>query len=257
MSESKNSRADHALGMNSEITRRDFLGSTLLASGAALLGANSPARLLAAQSSTNPALDWNGFSGVGEYANANGNTWEVLSAGHKLRDASFEKSLASAQDTGEILDCVVIGGGISGLAAALFFKRQAAPNATVLVLENHPIFGGEAKQNDFQVNGQRLTAHQGSAIYFAQYPRSFLAQFYDSIGLKEPYLDYQKWSDPGPEMTIGRTPYDSAGMSAGQYGFWFGANFGTAPGGVWQIDPVGRKFANAPFPDATKKELLR
>jgi len=84
----------------------------------------------------------------------------------------------------------------------------------------------------------------------------FLAQFYDSIGLKEPHLDYQKWGGSGPEMPIGRTPYDSAGMSTGQYGFFFGAQFGGKPG-VWQIDPVGKKFANAPVPDATKKELLR
>ncbi len=256
MSERKNSRADLALGMNSEITRRDFLGSTLLASGAALLNANSPAQLLATQLQNDRATDWNGFTGVGEYANANGNTWEVLSAGHKLRDGSFEKSFATSQDTGELFDCVVIGGGISGLAAALFFQLQAAPNAKVLVLENHPIFGGEAKQNDFEVNGHRLTAHQGSAIYFAQYPRSFLAQFYDSIGLKEPHLEYQKWSGPGPVMTIGKTPYDSAGMSTGQYGFWFGANFGVHPG-VWQIDPIAKKFASAPVSDATRKELLR
>ena len=110
MSEETNSRDDRALGMNSEITRRDFLGSTLLASGAALLGTSSPAQLIAMQAQTNPSLDWNGFSGVGEYAGANGNTWEVLTAGHKLRDATFEKSLASAQDTGEIFGCTVIGG---------------------------------------------------------------------------------------------------------------------------------------------------
>ncbi|HWZ97156.1 MAG TPA: NAD(P)-binding protein [Candidatus Dormibacteraeota bacterium] len=252
----KDSSGDRALGMDSEITRRDFLGTTLLASGAALFHAASPAQLLAAQTQNGSAFDWNGFGGVGEYANANGNTWEVLTAGHKLRDGSFEKPLASVQDTGEIFECVVIGGGISGLAAALFFQRNAGPNATSLVLENHPIFGGEARQNEFEVGGQRLIAHQGSAIYFAQYPRSFLAQFYDSIGLKEPHLDYQKWSDPGPEMSIGRTPYDSAGMSTGQYGFWFGAQFGQKTG-LWQIDPVGKKFANAPVSDATKKELLR
>jgi spermidine dehydrogenase len=256
MSEETNSRDDRALGMNSEITRRDFLGGTLLASGAALLGAIPPAQLIARQAQTNSSLDWNGFSGVGEYAGANGNTWEVLTAGHKLRDGAFEKSLASAQDTGEIFDCVVIGGGISGLAAALFFQRQAGSKASVLVLENHSIFGGEAKQNEFDVNGQRLIAHQGSAIYFAQYPRSFLAQFYDSIGLKEPHLNYQKWSGSGPEMTIGRTPYDSAGMSTGQYGFWFGAQFGSEPG-VWQIDPIGKKFVSAPVSEATKKELQR
>lgn len=249
---------DHALGMNSVITRRDFLGSSLLASGAALLGTASPAQLLAAssQEESSVASEFNGFGGIGDYATSNGNTWGVLTAGHKLRDGAFEKSLASAQDTREIFDCVIIGGGISGLAAALFFSRSAGPNATMLVLENHPVFGGEAKQNEFEVDGQRLISHQGSAIYFAQYPRSFLAQFYDSIGLKEPHLEYQKWSGPGPEMPIGRTPYDSAGMSTGQYGFFFGVQFGQKPG-VWQIDPVGKKFANAPVSDSTKKELVR
>src|SRR5215471_12719984 len=242
--------------MNAEITRRDFLGGALFASGATLLGSSSPARLIAMQGQTNSFLDWNGFSGVGEYKGANGNTWEVLAAGHKLRDKEFEKSLTSALDTGEIFDCVVIGGGISGLAAALFFQRQAGDGASVLVLENHPIFGGEARQNEFEVNGQRLIAHQGSAIYFAQFPRSFLAQFYDSIGLKEPHLDYQKWSGSGPEMAIGRTPYDSTGMSTGQYGFWFGAQFGEKPG-LWQIDPVGKKFASAPISEVVRKELLR
>jgi len=248
---------DRSLGMDSAITRRDFLESTLLASGAALFGAASPAQLLEAQArNESAAADFNGFGGVGEYTASNGNTWEVLSTGHKIRDGVFEKAIATAQDTAEVFDCVIVGGGISGLAAALFFTRSAVASATTLILENHPIFGGEAKQNEFEVDGQRLVGHQGSAIYFAQYPRSFLAQFYDSIGLKEPHLDYQKWGGSGPEMPIGRTPYDSAGMSTGQYGFFFGAQFSAKPG-VWQIDPVGKKFANAPVPDATKKELLR
>jgi len=259
MSDRKNLPGDHALGMDSSITRRDFLGTTLLASGAMLLDPVSPAQLLAERAPQGAAVvpsDWNGYGGIGDYAGSNGNTWEVLTAGHKLRDGLYENALPKALETGETYDCVVVGGGISGLAAALFFLRQAGPHATCLVLDNHLIFGGEAKQNDFEVDGQRLTAHQGSAIYFVQYPRSFLAQFYESIGLKEPRLEYQRWGGSGPEMTIGRTPYDSAGMSTGQYGFWFAAQFGPKPG-VWQIDPVGRRFAEAPVSEATRKELLR
>ncbi len=258
MPSDKRLSGDRALGMDASITRRDFLESTLLASGATLLGSSAPAQLLAAkaQSESLPSSEFSGFGGVGDYATANGNTWDVLTAGHRLRDGAYEKSLAAAHDAGELFDCLIVGGGISGLAAALFFTRNAGPRATTLILENHSIFGGEAKQNEFDVDGQRLVAHQGSAIYFAQYPRSFLAQFYDSIGLKEPHLDYQTWAGPGTEMTIGRTPYDSAGMSAGQYGFFFGAQFGQKPG-VWQIDPVGKKFADAPVSDSTKKELLR
>ena len=44
-----NKRANKNLGMDSPITRRDFLGATLLASGAQLLHPFSPAKLLAQQ----------------------------------------------------------------------------------------------------------------------------------------------------------------------------------------------------------------
>src|SRR5262249_40678859 len=155
--------------------------------------------------------------------------WEVLSAGHRLRGAQDPPDLVSAHDTGELYDCVIVGGGISGLTAALIFLRQGGPNSRVLILENHPIFGGQAKQNEFEVDGHHLPAHQGSAIYFVQYPRSYLAEFYDSIGLREPRLQYQKWGGEGPAMSIGRTPYDAEGMSSGQYGFWFAKD----PVGKW------------------------
>ena len=256
--------SDKSLGMDSSISRRDFLGATLLASGAQLLSAFSPAQLLAkrAHSALPGSIeDWNGYGGVGEYADSNGNTWEVLSAGHKLRDANPSAFLKDAADTGEVYDCVVVGGGISGLAAAALFLRQARPGSKCLVLENHPIFGGEARQNEFDVDGYRVVAHQGSAIYFVPYPRSFLADFYDAIGLHEPRLSYQAWGGSGAAMTIGRTPYDSAGMSTGQYGFWFGpkfiANDSERSSGKWLIDPVRSKFAGAPVNDAARAELLR
>ena len=252
---------DAALGMTCPITRRDFLGGTLLASGGLLLDGLTPAQLLAAQE------DWTGYGGVGEYASSNGNTWDVMTAGHKMRDASADSLLASATDTGELYDCVIVGGGISGLAAALFFLRQSDLDAKCLILENHPIFGGEAKQNEFLVDGKRLVAHQGSAIYFVQYPHSFLAQFYDSIGLAQPQLDYQHWDSASPELPIGRTPYDSAGMRTGNYGFWFGRGFAQSlrespsaklpKSGIWLVDPVGKKFADAPVNDSLRAELLR
>jgi spermidine dehydrogenase len=248
-----------ALGMDQSITRRDFLNSTLLASGAQLLEPFSPADLLAGhpwQSLPGAAEDWNGYGGVGDYARSNGNTWEVLSAGHRLRGAQNPPDLALVHDTDELYDGVVVGGGISGLSAALFFLRQAGPKARVLILENHPIFGGEAKQNEFEVDGQRLTAHQGSAIYFVQYPRSFLAEFYDSIGLHEPRLAYQRWGGEGPAMSIGRTPYDAEGVSSGQYGFWF-AKSAANPTAKWVVDAVRQQFSTAPVSAADRAELLR
>ena len=246
----KQKPGDHALGLNARITRRDFLGSTLLASGAALLEGLTPSQLLAQKD------DWTGYGGVGEYSRSNGNTLEVLQAGHKMRDAAYDPLSPEAIDTGETYDCVIVGGGISGLAAASFFLRHAGPGKSCLILENHPIFGGEAKQNEFQVDGKRLIAHQGSAIYLVPYPHSFIARFYESIGLNAPKLNYQTWAGPQPEMALGRTPYDSAGLGHGQYGFWFGAKFGQASG-LWLLDPVGKQMQGAPVAENTRKELHR
>jgi spermidine dehydrogenase len=245
-----NLRGDHSLGMNTCITRRDFLGATLLASGAALLHSVAPADLLAESD------DFTGYGGVGEYSNSNGNTWPVLQAGHKIRDNAYPPLPNDIINTGETYDCVVVGGGMSGLAAALFYQRRAGPTATCLVLENHPIFGGEAKQNEFRVGDKRLIAHQGSAIYQLQAPQSFLAHFYDSIGLKTPKLTYQQWSGPQPEMPLSRTPYDAVGMDLGQYGLWFGAKFGPKAG-LWVMDPVRKKLQGAPISDNARTEWLR
>jgi spermidine dehydrogenase len=241
---------DTTLGMDESITRRDFLGSVLLASGAALIQSITPTELLAAQD------EFSGYGGVGEYRQSNGNTLEVLQAGHTIRDGIYDPLPNNIIDTGETYDCAIIGGGISGLAAALFFERQSRPGMKCLILENHPIFGGEAKQNEFLVGGKRLIAHQGSAIYQLHSPKTFLAQFYDSIGLKAPKLEYQKWDGSAPEMPLSRTPYEATGMGHGQYGFWFGAKFGQKAG-MWLIDPLGKKLEGAPISQATRAEWLR
>src|SRR5579864_3265745 len=117
----KSITGDAALGMNAPITRRDFLGSTLLASGALLTQGLTPAQLLAMSE------DWTGYGGVGEYSTSNGNTWDVLLAGHKMRDGAYNPLPPDTIDTGETYDCVIVGGGISGLAAALIFQRHAGP----------------------------------------------------------------------------------------------------------------------------------
>jgi len=240
---------DAALGMEAPITRRDFLGSVLLASGSLLLGDATPAQLVAGN-------EFTGFGGVGEYSNSNGNTWDVLEAGHAIRNSAYDPLPKDVVDTGETYDCVVIGGGISGLAAALFFQRDATPGMKCLILENHPIFGGEAKQNEFLVDGKRLISHQGSAIFQLQYPHSFLARFYESIGLKAPNLTYQRWSGPDPEFPLSTTPYQATGLQHGQYGFWFGAKFVRKPG-MWLVDPVGKSLQGAPISNATRLEWLR
>ncbi len=245
---------DKGLGMDAGITRRDFVNATLAASGGLLLGSASPAELLARQSgSAMPDDDWTGYGGVGDYANSNGNTLPVMMAGHQIRDGRFASLPAEMVETGEIYDCVIVGGGISGLAAALIFSRLAGEGKTCLMLDNHPIFGGEAKRNEFVVDGQKVVAHQGSAFYPIPYPHSFIARFYESIGLKQPKLEYQEWAGPEPEIRLSRTPYLSGGKTSA---FYFGAKFGHAEG-LWLTDPWGKKLEGAPIPAEVRAELLR
>src|SRR5271167_1618735 len=216
---------DRVLGMNAPICRRDFLNSALLASGRLLLGSFAPEHLLAAD-------DWTGEGGVGDYGNSNGNTQEVLEAGHQIRDRVFETHRGNVINTGEVFDCVVVGGGVSGLAAASCFQRQGGERLKCLVIENHPIFGGEAKRNEFIVDGQRLMAPQGSDHFQIPYPYSFIARFYESIGLDWRQFNYQTWQGPEREIALGRT-FEQMPEPKGYY---FGAQFGQQPG-IWLVKP--------------------
>jgi spermidine dehydrogenase len=229
--------------MNEPITRRDFLNGVLLGGAGLMLDGQSPATI-------SPADAFNGYGGVGDYRNSNGNTWDVMTTAHAMRDGRFERSITNAIDTGEMYDLVSVGGGISGLAAAVFFQKNKGGRC--LVLDNHPIFGGEAKRNEFLVDGQRLTAHQASAIFLVPQKGGYTDRFYEMIGMDRRALEYQRWRGPSPEMPLSQSPY----AEPKNYGFYFGPHFGKRPG-VWVMDPWGRKLEGAPLSDAVKTELLR
>jgi|1185.fasta_scaffold01512_2 spermidine dehydrogenase len=230
--------------MNEPISRRDFVNGTLLAGAGLLIGNRLPS------DERDPAVAFNGYGGVGDYRASNGNTWDVLSAGHAMRDGLFERRVASATDTGEIFDMVSVGGGISGLAAAVFFQKNKGGRC--LVIDNHPIFGGEAKRNEFRVNGQSVFAHQGSAIFLVPQKGGYTDSFYNMIGMDRSAFNYQTWRGPSPEMPLAHSPYDTPK----NYGFYFGPQFGTRPG-VWLMDPWGRNLEGAPLSETAKAELLR
>ena len=142
---------DKALGMDRPIDRRDFLNGMAVAVGA--IGAGFGATQAAAQAAASPwPQDQPGYypptltglrgSHPGSFENA-----------HALRDGDFWASHAALTDTGETYDLIVVGGGISGLSAAHFY-RAARPNARILILDNHDDFGGHAKRNEFHLDGK-------------------------------------------------------------------------------------------------------
>src|SRR2546430_17501493 len=65
-------------------------------------------------------------------------------------------------DTGESYDLVVVGAGISGLAAAWYFRKAAGASARILILDNHDDFGGHARRNEFRVGGRTLIGYGGT-----------------------------------------------------------------------------------------------
>jgi spermidine dehydrogenase len=81
---------------------------------------------------------------------------------HALRDAGKWDERTAAQSLNENYDLVVVGGGISGLAAAYFFRQLRGDHARILILDNHDDFGGHAKRNEFSAAGRTLIGYGGT-----------------------------------------------------------------------------------------------
>ena len=144
-----------------KITRRDFLNGVLIGAGSTLIPSHEP---LFSQTTLSIAPDdaWYGFGGIGDYAVSHGNTPEVVARAHEIADGYYNTVSADVIDTEEQFDVIIVGGGMAGLGAAFEFSKIAASDQRCLLLENHPVFGGESKRNEFNVNGHHLIAPQGA-----------------------------------------------------------------------------------------------
>ena len=144
--------------MDNQITRRDFLnGIALPVAGGALslspLAAMAKQGIPASDSSDShypPALTGMRGSHPGSFEVAHGLA---------LGGAKWAKPQRRTDDE---YDLVVVGGGLSGLAAAWYFRERAGGGAKILVLDNHDDFGGHAKRNEFDVDGRTLIGYGGS-----------------------------------------------------------------------------------------------
>jgi spermidine dehydrogenase len=148
------SAQDRALGMHRNIPRRDFLNGVLVTAAASATAAWPAAALAAPQDAPGyypPRLTGMRGSHPGSF--------EVA---HSLRDGTFWDKAAAPTPPEQDYDLVIVGAGISGLAAAYFY-RQARPHARILILDNHDDFGGHAKRNEFPL-GNRLGLINGGTL---------------------------------------------------------------------------------------------
>lgn len=145
---------DKKLGMDRDITRRDFIHDLSLAS----LGFALPVGMAvhaAPGTSAPPGADYppvrTGMRG------SHPGAFEVA---HAL--AREGKSFPAPLDLDQAYDLVVVGGGISGLAAAYYYRKRFGPDARILILENHDDFGGHAKRNEFHQGGRMRLSWGGT-----------------------------------------------------------------------------------------------
>lgn len=146
--------SDRALGMSQKITRRDFVnGISAAAAGATLL----PQLAHAQEFAPEQAADYYPPARTGMRGSHDGS----FEAAHSLRD-SRSVDLSSVAHTNETYDLVVVGAGMSGLAAAYFFLKNTGRDVRILILDNHDDFGGHAKRNEFRHNGKLMAINGGT-----------------------------------------------------------------------------------------------
>jgi spermidine dehydrogenase len=158
MTDPTNRKQERELGMTCPITRRDFLNGVALGVGGVLASPHLATVLDSPLFAPEKAADYYPPALLGMRGNHDGS----FTFAHKLRDGKFAGGAPNPESTGETYDLIVVGGGISGLSAAHFYRKTAGTSARVLILDNHDDFGGHAKRNEFQAGGRLLLSNGGT-----------------------------------------------------------------------------------------------
>ena len=188
------------LGMGRAITRRDFIdgiaaSAVLAAPGRTLAAVDPDAVAVAPQDRPGcypPSLTGMRGSHPGSFE-----------AAHALRDGALSQSSANAIETGEQYDLIVVGGGISGLAAAYFYRAKTGAGARILILDNHDDFGGHAKRNEFELGGKNQLINGGTLGIDSPRPYSpEAAGLLNALGI-DPVALAANHADPGFYQSLG------------------------------------------------------
>ena len=165
------------LGMHRNIARRDFLnGAALAIAGAGLTGKAGP---------------WSGFdtsNGIAQTLGDSPESYPPLRSGLRGQYPDAVQEFASIQsgryaqialgepEPGEDYDLVIVGGGISGLSAAHFYRAALGASQKILILDNHDDFGGHAKRNEFHHHGRTYVGFGGTWSIATPFPYSYTAK---------------------------------------------------------------------------------
>jgi spermidine dehydrogenase len=242
---------DRELGMHRAITRRDFINGVAVTAGAAMMPWHLLGATADAEKSGNyypPALTGLRGSHPGSFETA-----------HSVRDGTFWDSAGKPQDTGEIYDLIIVGGGISGLSAAHFYRKTAGSKARILILDNHDDFGGHAKRNEFRSGKRTLIGYGGSYSIETPEPYSEVARdLIRELGIEvsnfPKYLDRRLYSSSGrvPKIFFDKETFGVERLVDDPYPFPGGETYDLAVPGpkAWE-----HFLAEAPIAERARKDF--
>jgi len=244
---------DRYLGMDRPITRRDFInGAAVIVGGTLLSGTTFSSR----SAETDPPRETN--DDPPRRAGLRGSHPGSFETAHSLRDGTFWKTATAPTETEAPYDLVVVGGGISGLSAAHFYRERAGKSARVLILENHDDFGGHAKRNEFHLGGKLQLLNGGTLLIDSPTPYSPQADgLLKKLGIDPAKLD---------ETTTDRKLYRSLGLQPAV--FFDKETFGSDK--LLVGEPGGRRrskeekslswddfLLDAPLSEAVRRDIVR
>ncbi len=242
--------------MGARITRRDFLNGVAITAGATMI----PAQMWAAVAADLEPQDAPGYYPP-EKTGLRGDHVGSFEPMHKVRDGAFWEDAPKPVDTGERYDLVVVGGGLSGLAAAHYFRKAAGDKARILILENHDDFGGHAKRNEFRARNRMILGYGGTYSIESPAPYSAVARgLIEELGIDVP--SYPKYVNRDLYRSFGLRPriffdketfgVDKLVLNPRTSGFdESGVNESAGETGLQDF------LKNAPFSDKARQDCLR